>query len=148
MQKLAENSVNGELAPEFNPLVYLAVDCAESANVSRDEFEKVRDRYPKWSAFTEHAWQYDMCRPIPRRADLKAFKTAVETEVPMLVLSGGFDPVTPAIWARELAARLPNSQHWHLDDVGHGVVASSACVHQAFREFLDEPFEKHPMPCE
>lgn len=148
LQKLAENSVNGELAPEFNALVYLAVDCAESAKVSQDEFDDVREHYPKWSAFTEHAWQYDMCRPVPRRTDLLTFKQAVETEVPTLILSGGFDPVTPAIWAKELAARLPNSQHWHLDDVGHGVVASSACVHQAFREFLDEPLAEHPMPCE
>lgn len=148
LQKLAENSVNGELATEFNPLVYLAVDCSESATINRDEFEEVRQDYPKWSAYTEHAWQYDMCGPVPRRADLKAFKQAVETDLPTLILSGGFDPVTPAIWAQELAARLPNSQHWHLDDVGHGVVASSACVHQAFREFLDEPFAEYPMPCE
>ncbi|MEX1032467.1 MAG: alpha/beta fold hydrolase [Cellvibrionaceae bacterium] len=148
LQKLAENSVNSELAPEFNALIYLAVDCAESAMVSREEFEQSREQYPQWSAYTEHAWQYDMCEPIARRSDLTKFKQTVSSEVPVLILSGGFDPVTPASWARELADQLPNSQHWHLDRVGHGVVSSSACVHQAFGKFLDEPFEKYSLPCE
>jgi pimeloyl-ACP methyl ester carboxylesterase len=147
LQRLAENSVNSELATEFNPLVYLAVDCAESPSVSRTEFEAVRERYPQWSDYTDHAWDYDMCGPIPKRSDLEVFKQAAETEVPVLVLSGGLDPVTPAVWARDLVRQLANAQHWHLDYVGHGVVASSACVHRSFRAFLDAPGETHHLRC-
>lgn len=148
LQKLAAHSVNSELAPEFSTMVYLAVDCAESPDVSEKEFRDMRARYPKWSAYTEYAWQYDMCRPIPRRADLEAFKKPVQTKVPTLILSGGFDPVTPAAWAEELAARLPAAQRWHLDRAGHGVVASSACVHESLRKFLDAPGQSHSLPCE
>ncbi|MGQ9424567.1 alpha/beta hydrolase [Gilvimarinus sp. F26214L] len=148
LKKLAQHSVNSELAPDFNALVYLAVDCSESVVVSREDFEAVRRLYPKWSAYTEYAWRYDMCRPIPRRSDLQQFKKPVKSDMPVLILSGGFDPVTPAAWAREVADRLPNSQHWHLPNLGHGVVAGSACVHQAFRSFLDAPLEEHPMPCD
>ncbi|MCW8193989.1 alpha/beta hydrolase [Proteobacteria bacterium 005FR1] len=148
LQKLAENSVNSELAPEFNPLVYLAVDCAESPSVGREEFELTRERFPQWSDYTDYAWSYDMCSPVPKRADLDSFRQAVETDVPALILSGGLDPVTPAAWARELAERLPNAQHWHLAQVGHGVVASNACVHQSFRAFLDAPNESHPLRCQ
>lgn len=148
LQKLAEHSVNSELAPEFSTMVYLAVDCSESAPVSEQEFQQARSRYPRWSAYTEFAWQYDMCRPIPRRADIARFKQPVKTDIPVLILSGGFDPVTPAVWARELADRLPNSQHWHLARAGHGVVASSACVHQSLRDFLDTPREPHALSCQ
>lgn len=147
LQTLAENSINSELAPEFNPLVYLAVDCAESPVISRTEFEAVRERYPDWLDYTNHAWEYDMCSPIPKRADLERFKQAAQTEVPVLVLSGGLDPVTPAAWASDLVQQLANAQHWHLDSVGHGVVASSACVHQSFRAFLDAPGEAQPLRC-
>jgi len=148
LQKLAENAINSELAPEFNVLVYLAVDCAESAPVSREDFEAVRERYPRWADYSRYAWQYDMCKAIPQRSDLADFRRPVRSEVPALILSGGFDPVTPARWAREVAARLDNSQHWHLPSVGHGVVSSSACVHEAFREFLDAPLREHPLPCQ
>lgn len=147
LKKLVSSTVNSQLAMEFNPMVYLAVDCAESAAPSREEYESVRANYPGWSAFTQHAWDHDLCRLVPRRADLAEFKQAVQSTVPTLILSGGLDPVTPDSWARDLTTVMPNAQQWHMPDVGHGVAASRACIHQSLGGFLDAPEQRHPLPC-
>lgn len=146
--KLAANAVNGQLTREFNPMVYLAVDCAESLPLSREDYEAARSRYPAWSAYTDHAWDYDMCRLVPPRPDLADFKQSFSTSVPALILSGGLDPVTPSGWAFELAEAMPKALHWHLPDAGHGISSSRACVHEALGRFLDAPEQNHPFPCD
>lgn len=148
LKKLVTNAVNGQLAAEFNPMVYLAVDCAESYPLGRDEYESRRSRYPAWSAYTAHAWDYDVCRMIPPRSDLAEFKEMFTIATPALILSGGLDPITPSAWAFELADVMPQAQHWHLADAAHGVSSSRACVHQALGRFLDAPADLHPFPCE
>ena len=45
----------------------------------------------------------------------------VTSALPTLVLSGGFDPITPERWAREVIQTLPNSQLVTFPNVGHGV---------------------------
>lgn len=147
LKKLVSNAVNSQFAEEFNPMVYAAVECTETVDLSRDDYESARFNYPRWASFTEHAWDFDMCHHVPRRDDLESFRQAVPSKVPALILSGGLDPVTPASWAHELAAVMPNAQHWHVPDIGHGVVASRACIHQALGEFLDAPEQPQPFPC-
>lgn len=146
--RLLANTVNSQFASEFNPMVYLAVNCSESWELSRAEYEAVRAAYPRWAAYTDHVWDYDLCRLVPRRPDLASFKEGVSADIPVLILSGGLDPVTPARWAEELAASLPRARHWHVPDTGHGVSSSRTCVHQALVRFLDAPDEPHPYPCE
>jgi len=40
---------------------------------------------------------------------LSIFLQPVTSNVPTLIISGSFDPVTPTAWAKEIAATLPNS---------------------------------------
>ncbi|NJL54321.1 hypothetical protein HC928_03415, partial [bacterium] len=47
----------------------------------------------------------------------------VRSDVPTLVLSGEFDPVTPPVWGNLIASELPNSFAYTFP-TGHGVIAS------------------------
>lgn len=147
-RKLAEHSINGELAPEFNPLTYFAIECAENPMVDSAAYEEKRAAYPDWLGYTDYYPEYDICNLIPVREDIDNFRTPVETDIPTLILSGGYDPVTPPRWARELAERLPRGNHWHFPQLGHGVTGSSACVHQSLRQFLDHPGNAPQPRCE
>ncbi len=138
LQILAEGMVNSELAPEFNPLIYLAIDCGEILRVEKSAYEAERAKFPAWQRYTEFAWDYDFCSAFPVRSDIDAFREPVNSDTPILVLSGGFDPVTPSAWATDFARNKPKVNHWHLPNVGHGVSASSVCVHESLVNFLDD----------
>ncbi|MGI1677778.1 MAG: alpha/beta hydrolase [Cellvibrionaceae bacterium] len=139
IKKLAENSINSELATEFNVLTYFAVECSETPLPNKDNYFEELSHYPFLKNYAEHAFEYDPCHLFDQRSDIDSFRQPVKSATPTLILSGGYDPVTPTVWARELAGRLKNSLFWYLPDVGHGVVNSNVCVHQSLRAFLDEP---------
>lgn len=67
-----------------------------------------------------------------------AFVTPVAAEVPVLLVSGGRDPVTPAHLAEEALRTLPNGRHLVLPDAGHdwaGLVGAD-CPDRLVAEFV------------
>lgn len=64
---------------------------------------------------------YEVCRIWPAAPLPKGFDEPVRSSVPTLLLSGTRDPVTPAEFAEEVAAQLPNSVHVVVEGGGHGV---------------------------
>lgn len=58
---------------------------------------------------------------------------AFTTEVPVLLLSGRYDPVTPPAFAERVRQRFHNSRHIVKGDGGHG--ASGACVSEIVADF-------------
>lgn len=64
-------------------------------------------------AFTE------ICQTWPKADIPSDFKKAVQSEVPVLILSGEFDPVTPPANGELAAQTLPNSLHIIAPGMGH-----------------------------
>ena len=64
--------------------------------------------------------------------------TPVESDIPTLVLSGQFDPVTAAPWGAVVAETLTHSYEYVLAGVGHGTILSP-CGQQLISDFLAEP---------
>ena len=67
--------------------------------------------------------------------------------VPVLMLSGHYDPITPPSWAEVAAAQLPNSWHYVFPGAGHGVVEGQGCATAVMREFLANPYEEPMAGC-
>ena len=63
-------------------------------------------------------------------------RAAVQSDKPVLLLSGELDPVTPPRWAEEARKTLPNSAHFVVPGVGHGATAEG-CVPQLIEKFID-----------
>ncbi|MCU0512409.1 MAG: alpha/beta hydrolase [Anaerolineae bacterium] len=74
---------------------------------------------------------------VPPGAPLE--NAPVTADLPVLLLSGEFDPITPAAWAQQAAATLPNSQHIILPGMGHGTVDFHPCPTALARQFLAAP---------
>jgi pimeloyl-ACP methyl ester carboxylesterase len=55
--------------------------------------------------------------------------------VPVLVLSGELDPVTPPRYGDEVAASLPNGRHLVLEGQGHNVLPVG-CVPKLLSKFI------------
>lgn len=143
---IMEQSVNSEVDPNFNLPVYFAVECSETPELNADEYETERQKFSQWSAYTAYDWSIDICTRFEKREDLNEFKQPVQTTIPALILAGELDPVTPASWARDLHARLPNSQLLEVPNVGHGVTSTSTCRNELLA-FLNNPAQELSIDC-
>jgi pimeloyl-ACP methyl ester carboxylesterase len=114
-----------------NPLVYLSVVCAEDVPFLRPSESGVlfRARFPELA---------EACKAWPVTPADAAMKTPVDTDVPMLLISGASDPVTPPSEADKVAAHAKRARKVVLADHGHiGVVRG--CVPRLVADFLDAP---------
>jgi len=62
-----------------------------------------------------------------------------ESDVPVLVLNGSLDGVTPPSWAEAATERLPNSELVLVPGAGHDVIRWSDCAVEVMLDFLDTP---------
>jgi pimeloyl-ACP methyl ester carboxylesterase len=59
----------------------------------------------------------------------------VTADIPVLLISGYYDPSTPSYFADEVSEHLPNSRHLVVRDEGHG--AEFGCARQLAIDFLE-----------
>lgn len=63
----------------------------------------------------------------------------VHSDIPTLILAGGFDPVTPPRWGERAAATLDNAYFYVFPAAGHAILDDSLCVLDLMRAFLADP---------
>lgn len=78
--------------------------------------------------------QMAACAAWPKGVLPDGHAEPVAVQVPMLLVTGSLDPVTPPEWGEEAARHLPNSVHLVMPG-GHGV--ASRCLDTIAAEFLD-----------
>lgn len=66
-----------------------------------------------------------------------SFADAVDTKLPVLLLSGELDPATPPSWAEMAMANMPNARHLVAPYSGHGI-ARESCASGIIAEFVSE----------
>lgn len=74
------------------------------------------------------------CALWPRGEVPEAYFHPVKSDLPALILSGRFDPVTPPQWGEEVAANFPKSRHL-IGQVGHNV-SFAGCVPELIARFV------------
>ena len=63
----------------------------------------------------------------------------VVSDLPTLVLSGLYDPVTPPAYGRMAASHLVNAFYIEFDGLGHDLLGNDACANIIADKFLDDP---------
>lgn len=85
---------------------------------------------------------YTMLEPIcefwPKGEIPESYFDPVTSDVPILMLSGKLDPVTPPRYAWEAGTTLTNVEHVVVSGVGHGVMIHG-CVPDLIADFFDDP---------
>lgn len=71
----------------------------------------------------------------------------VESDIPTLLLSGDFDPITPPPYADLAAQTLSTSYSFVWPQVGHGVLRSDACAVDIALDFIKAPTVKPDSGC-
>ncbi len=80
----------------------------------------------------------EVCQRWPHAVVSADVKAPVHSEVPVLLLSGELDPVTPPRWAELARKTLPNAIHHVSPGAGHGTLLA-ACVPDLLVAFLRDP---------
>jgi hypothetical protein len=63
----------------------------------------------------------------------------VASDIPTLLLSGRFDPITPATFAEAAAKTLSHSYTYTFPNTSHGAFLFNACANSIAQQFLDNP---------
>ncbi len=83
----------------------------------------------------------EVCADWPRGTLPADFHRLRPAPVPVLLLSGGLDPVTPPRHGARVAAALgPKARHWIVPNAGHGLLGLDCLREQVFR-FVDDDDE-------
>lgn len=111
----------------------LSVTCAEDADELRSDPEQQDSVLGNQLVEFTRA----QCEVWPRGTRDPAFREPLTGDLPVLLLSGEFDPVTPPRYADEVAGHLDNARHLVLPGQGHSVVGLG-CAPKLFAQFLEK----------
>lgn len=120
--------------------MYYSVLCAEDADFTAEEqvldgvdpsVIEVMERGPQDFLDTCKMWKVEN---LDSSVDLP-----VSSDVPVLLLSGAFDPVTPPEYAQAAAETLNNATLVTFPNGGHGQAFEGECQDQIILDFLENP---------
>src|SRR5688500_14427756 len=115
--------------------MFYAVTCTEDAPLvsTSDEADSI---------FGDNAQAFvEVCEAWPKGNPAPIVRAAITSDVPVLMLSGEADPITPPWHAEQLAPSLSNSLHLVFNDMGHGN-SSSQCTAKILDSFIESALVK------
>jgi pimeloyl-ACP methyl ester carboxylesterase len=119
---------------------YFSILCAEDANYTEKDIATagVDPRILRLEV-RDVASVLDVCTAWHTVALGEKMDAPVVSDVPALLLSGAFDPITPPRFAEVAAETLSRSYTFTFPNGGHGALASGACQDQIIADFLKDP---------
>lgn len=131
---LALVSTNEPAGENMSAGMHLSVVCAEDyPRISADDAR----RESAESVFAGHllASRLKACELWPRGTLPESYYEPVVSSVPVLVLSGNLDPVTPPTWGDEVTKHLKNARHIVFPGTGHGAIGTG-CGMRIVSDFI------------
>jgi pimeloyl-ACP methyl ester carboxylesterase len=120
--------------------LYLSVVCREEKpQILPDAVAESIRRYGPYGSVGAYIMTNEMCDDWPVPPADPAEWQPVQSDVPVLLLSGAYDPVTPPEWAADTATHLANSRHFEFRGGGHVQSDVDDCAAQYAADFFDDP---------
>jgi pimeloyl-ACP methyl ester carboxylesterase len=114
---LAQFSLAARREPTGSAMSFM-MDCSSSASAERWERIKREEKDSLAGAVIDFPFP-DVCEAWNAPDLGSAFRSPVESSVPILFISGGLDGRTPASNAEEVRRGFPNSHHLIVENAGH-----------------------------
>lgn len=132
---------------KFSETQSRAILCYEGRPRKAEESEaSLRTQYPDFASFIS-AFDEAICTVW--RPDIAAEKifAPVVSNVPVLILSGEYDPVCPPVFGDITAASLSNSVHLVVPAASHAAIHADDCIRSIAVSFLLDPSIKPDEKC-
>lgn len=126
---------------------HYSILCAEVfAFVTDEQVKQVAGSF--YGQGEEYVNAYREACKVWRSAEIDAAALApAAPNVPTLLLSGAFDPITPTKYAEATAARLPNSTLAVFPYEGHGILPFNGCAQRLAAAIYANPAQKPDTSC-
>jgi Tol biopolymer transport system component/pimeloyl-ACP methyl ester carboxylesterase len=120
----------------------------EMAFESRDEaLALAADLPPVFGELFADTYDWDLCQVWESGIADPIENQAVVSDIPTLVLSGYYDPVTPPSGGRLAAETLSNSFFYEFRILAHGAMRSNKCALKIGLAFVDDPWTEPDTSC-
>jgi pimeloyl-ACP methyl ester carboxylesterase len=137
---LARTALDNYISAAVSHGLFLSVEC-------HDEFpfnppaavERATAELPLYRNFALSTLPLAACPAWPVGQAAREERRAATSEVPVLLLSGELDPVTPPRWAKVASEQLTHAVRLDFRGIGHGVLAAHACAGLIVGRFLTDP---------
>jgi pimeloyl-ACP methyl ester carboxylesterase len=96
-------------------------------------------RRPRLANWLATALTVPPCEGWPVQPRDAGFSRPVTSDLPVLLLAGEYDPVTPVRYADAALRHLPNGRLAVIPHVSHSVLDAAACAGDIVRDFLRDP---------
>ncbi|MGB0388407.1 MAG: alpha/beta hydrolase [Ardenticatenaceae bacterium] len=98
--------------------------------------------------FQESSLRYpEFCASLGLQPTNPIEAQAVTSNIPTLVISGRFDPLTPPEWANRSTAAFPNRYIYTLENAGHDSAAAYNCAQPMVHDFFTNPTQAPNSAC-
>jgi len=142
-----------ELEELFSPGMHISVQCSdEVAFTNVDEVAAAIAPYPELAGLTEgEAFSgqgvFPVCQMWGAAPPDPKENAPVTSDVPTLVLSGEYDPITPPEWGQQVADTLSRHFFYVFPGVGHGVATANDCTQAIMHTFVSNPGTEPDTSC-
>jgi len=120
---------------DLTSLAFTAVDCRDGALGSDEIFWQSLARYPQLEPYVRAVREVSICRQWGSDEPLQV----APLSIPVALLSGEYDPITPLAWAEWLANQWPHAQTATFSQTGHSVLGSTPCALGRLEAWLEDP---------
>lgn len=128
--------------------MYFSVQCAEDvAFDAPDALEASIAAYPQFETYLRRGGDFGaVCAVWESGSADPVENEPVSSDVPALLISGEYDPVTPPAWGELAAETLPNSVHVVIPNASHDAFTTD-CATELAVAFLNDPAAELDTAC-
>jgi pimeloyl-ACP methyl ester carboxylesterase len=120
--------------------MYFSVQCGEETRFeTHEQLVNADQAYPEQRNTFDAASSYDVCQQWGAKPAAAIENEPVTSDLPTLVLSGEYDPITPPNYNQAVAKTLSHSFFFEFPGIGHGVSIADPCPLGIAKAFLNEP---------
>lgn len=133
--------------------MHYTVQCQEEyISATNRDYAGIIETFPHLEGFLRYpvegmATVDSLCDTWQAEARPEIANTAVTSDIPTLLLTGHFDPITPLTYANLANETLSTSYNYVLPHVGHGVLRSEDCAVSIALDFIDMPYSEPDISC-
>lgn len=128
----------------------LSVWCAEENPFNSLELIKEEtNKYPGLKGLSPAIYDNEICEIWSVNKESEIENKAVKSDIPVLLISGEYDELTPIKWAESMTNNLVNSYHLIFKGWKHGPTTnwSNQCGMQSANDFFNNPYAKPNPNC-
>jgi pimeloyl-ACP methyl ester carboxylesterase len=128
--------------------LFFAVNCQDDARAhTAASLAAQSAAYPKLEGYARQERELEICSAWGLPSARPLLERPLESDIPTLVLAGGYDPITPPAWSRDTAQHLAGATYVEFPAEGHDVLTDNPCALGVMSDFLKDPSQQPDAGC-